>query len=98
MSPVIPLQGCNHIVTTMLQPCDNLGYRLCRDIFSVQYNDCNVCIFRESTGSMSEYGSESESGLVSRTALDPSDIQAVTQLDFALPRYILMLDVWYSQV
>lgn len=58
-----------------------------------------MCASRDSVDSVtSEYGSESESGLVSRTMLEPSDVQAVTQLDFALPRYILMLDVWISQV
>ena len=51
---------------------------------------------RSSTGSMSGY--ESESALVSQVSFQTSDTQAVLQLNFALPRYILMLDIWLSQV
>lgn len=51
---------------------------------------------RESTGSISGY--ESESGLVSQTSVDGSDTQTIIQLNFALPRYILMLDIWFTQV
>ena len=51
---------------------------------------------RSSTGSLSGY--ESESALVSQMSFQTTDTQAVLQLNFALPRYILMLDIWLSQV
>jgi hypothetical protein len=50
---------------------------------------------KESTGSLSGY--ESESGLVSQMSTNPST-QTIIQLNFSLPRYILMLDIWYSQL
>ena len=54
---------------------------------------------RESTGSFSGY--ESESPLVSQFSVDtsnPSNTQAILNLNFALPKYIVMLDIWNSQV
>ena len=56
-----------------------------------------ACFSRDSTGSLSGY--ESESPLVSQSSFDVSMAAGVlVQLAFALPRYILMLDVWLSQV
>lgn len=49
--------------------------------------------YRESSGSISGY--DSESGLVSQTSMD---VHAIIQHNSALPRYILMLDIWFSQV
>ena len=51
------------------------------------------CYYRESSGSISGY--DSESGLVSQISMDVHDI---IQQNSALPRYILMLDIWFSQV
>lgn len=53
----------------------------------------SLCHYRESSGSISGY--DSESGLVSQTSMD---VHAIIQQNSALPRYILMLDIWFSQV
>uniref|UniRef100_A0A1X7UW71 Uncharacterized protein n=1 Tax=Amphimedon queenslandica TaxID=400682 RepID=A0A1X7UW71_AMPQE len=54
-------------------------------------------IRKESTGSISGY--ESESGLVSQTSMEGTDtLQVIVQMNNTLPRYILMLDIWCSQM
>ena len=57
---------------------------------------CMYILYRESSGSMS--GNESESPLVTQSSVDLSNTFELLNLNFPLPRYIIMLDIWYSQV
>ena len=43
-------------------------------------------------------GYESESPLISQASIEQGDAQEVVSLNSSIARFILMLDVWYSQV